>query len=131
MSVEYTFDEDNKVLYTRFFGEITAQDLKGQAEAIGADPRIGPGVRELVDLSGIEKIGGSTSALEQNIRIDRKHSEKLAGLRTAIVAPTDLLYGFARIYQSLCEVQDAPSVVEVFRNELDARKWLGLEGDEN
>ena len=129
MSVEYTFDEENNVLYTRFFGVITADDLKVQAENVCSDPRIGPGVRELVDLSGIEEIGGSVQAVEQNIRIDRQHSEKLAGLRTAIFAPTDLLFGFARIYQSLAEVQDAPATIEVFRTEKEAREWLGLEDD--
>jgi hypothetical protein len=129
MSVEYTYDEENKVMYTRFFGAVTAEDLKVQAENVCSDPRIGPGVRELVDLSGIEEVAGPANALEQNIRIDRQHSEKLAGLRTAIVAPTDLLYGFARVYQSLAEVQDAPATIEVFRTEKEAREWLGLDGD--
>jgi hypothetical protein len=129
MSVEYTYDEEQNVLYTRFFGVITAGDLKRQAENVCADPRICQGVRELVDLSDIEEIDGSESALEQNIRIDREHSEKLAGLRTAIVAPTDLLYGFARVYQSLAEVQDAPATIEVFRTEKEAREWLGLDGE--
>ncbi len=50
-------------------------------------------------------------------------------MRTAVIAETDLLYGFARMYQSLTEVRDAPSTVEVFRTEIEARKWLGLDGD--
>ena len=130
MSVEYTYDEKNRVMYTRFFGEVTAKDLRDQGEAVASDPRIGPGTRELVDLSNIENITGEASGLEQNIRIDMQHSDKLAGLRTAIIAPTDLLFGFARMYQSLAEVKDAPSTVEVFRTEEEARKWLGLDGDE-
>lgn len=129
MSVEYTYDEENNVLYTRFFGVVVEKDFSEQAEAVAADPRIKPGVRELVDLSGIEEVQGDQKALEANIRIDIHHSEKLAGMRTAIVAPTDLLYGFSRMYQSLVEVRGAPSTVEVFRNEKDARKWLGLESD--
>ena len=46
-----------------------------------------------------------------------------------IVALANFLYGFSRMYQSLVEVRNAPSTVEVFRNEKDARKWLGLESD--
>ena len=127
MSVEYTYDEENNVLYTRFFGVVVEKDFRDQAEAVAADSHIKQGVRELVDLSGIEDIQASPTALETNIRIDSSHSEKLAGMRTAIVASTDLLYGFSRMFQSLTEVRDAPATVEVFRNEKDARKWLGLE----
>jgi hypothetical protein len=50
-------------------------------------------------------------------------------MMTAVVAKTDLLFGFARMYQSLAEVQDAPAEIEVFRTEEAARKWLGLDGD--
>ena len=129
MSVEYTYDEEHHVLYTRFFGVVIEKDLKDQAEAVAADPRIGPGARELVDLSGIEDIQGDSRALELNIQIDSAHREKLAGMRTAIVASTDLLYGFARMYQSLAEVKDSPLTVEVFRTVEKAREWLGLQDD--
>jgi len=126
MSVEYTYDEENNVLYTRFYGVVTDRDFKDQGEAVAKDERIGPGVRELVDLSGIEGTEASQSGLAHNIQIDNTVREKLAGMRTAVVAKTDLLYGFARIYQSLAEVKDSPAVVEVFRTEEEAREWLGL-----
>lgn len=74
MSVEYTYDEENNVLYTRFFGVVTDKDLRDQGEAVAADPRIKSGVRELVDLSGIEEIQGSSRKLELNIRMDSAHS---------------------------------------------------------
>lgn len=127
MSVEYTYDEEHNILYTRFFGVVIDRDLKDQAEAVAADPRIRPGVRELVDLSGIEDIRGTSISLEQNIQIDRAHFEKLSGMRTAIVASTDLLYGFSRMYQALAELRGSPLKVEVFRTEGEARKWLEIE----
>ncbi len=126
MPVEYEYDEEQNVIYTRFFGVVVDKDLEDQAKAVAADPRIKPGLRELVDLSGIEGIEASTSSLERNIMIDSTNREKLEGLRTAIVAGTDLLYGFSRMYQALAEVQGAPSTVEVFRSEGKAREWLDL-----
>ena len=129
MSVEYTYDEEKNILYTRFFGVITNKDFLDQGESIGADARIKPGVRELVYLVDIEDIQASPSGFERNIQIDSKNRDKLQGMRTAVIAETDLLYGFARMYQSLTEVRDAPSTVEVFRTEKEARKWLGLDGD--
>jgi len=130
MSVEYTCDEERNILYTRFFGVVIDKDLTDQAEAVAADPRIKPGVRELVDLSGVEDIQGSPSSLELNIQIDSAHGEKLAGMRTAIVASTDLLFGFSRMYQALAELRRSPLTVEVFRTVEEAREWLGLQNDE-
>jgi hypothetical protein len=130
MSVDYTYDEENNILYTRFFGVVIDKDLKEQAEAVAGDPRIKPGVRELVDLSGVEDIQGSPSSLELNIQIDIANREKLVGMRTAIVAGNDLLYGFSRMYQSLAEVRESPLTVEVFRTVEEAREWLGLQDDE-
>jgi len=130
MSVEFTYDEEHNILYTRFFGVVINDDMRDQAKAVAADPRIKTGVRELVDLAGVEEIQGSSSSLEDNIRIDRAHSEKLAGMRTAIVASTDLMFGFARMYQTLAELQGSPLTVEVFRNVGDAREWLGIQDDE-
>jgi hypothetical protein len=131
MSVDYTYDEKNNVLYTRFFGAVVDKDLKDQAEAVAADRRIKPGARELVDLSGIEDIQGSPKSLELNIQIDKANEEKLAGMRTALVATTDLVFGFARMYQTLAEVRDSPLTVEVFRTTEKAREWLGLRDGES
>jgi hypothetical protein len=130
MPIEYTYDEVNNVLYTRFYGVVVDSDLQDQGNAVGADIRVKPGMRELVDLSGVEEIKASVSGLERNIQIDSRHREKLAGMRTAVVAQTDLLYGFARMFQALSELRDAPATVEVFRTDAEARKWLGLEDDE-
>ena len=130
MSVEYTYDKEHNILYTRFFGVVIEKDLRDQGEAVAADARIKPGVRELVDLADIEEVHGSSSALETNIQIDLAHSEKLTGMRTAIAASNDLMFGFARMYQTLAELQGSPLTVEVFRTVGEAREWLGLQDDE-
>ncbi len=130
MSVDYTYDDKRNVLYTRFFGVVIDEDLTVQAKKLAADPRIKPGLREIADLSDIEKVQASSSSLGANIDIDRAHSEKLSGMRTAVVAPTDFLFGFARMYELLAELQGSPSKVSVFRTVDEARRWLGLnDGD--
>ena len=37
MSVEYTYDEEKNVMYTRLFGVVTDKDLRDQGEAVAAD----------------------------------------------------------------------------------------------
>jgi hypothetical protein len=129
LSVEYTYDEGNNVLYTRFFGVVTNLDLRDQAQAIGQDPRVKSGVRELVDLEGVEEVASSSTALDDVICIDCENSAKLAGMRTAVVASRDFIFGFARMYKSLAEIEGSPATVQVFRTFSEARQWLGLEND--
>lgn len=130
MSVEYTYDQKRNVLYTRFFGVVVDQDLRAQAVAVAADTRIRPGVRELVDLDGIEKVEASPTSLDDNIHIDVTNREKLAGMRSALIAKSDFLFGFARMYKSLAEIEGSPIAFEVFRTVSEARNWLGLDDDD-
>lgn len=130
MSVEYTYDQERNVLYTRFFGVVVDQDLRAQAVAVAADTRIRPGVRELVDLDGIEKVEASPTSLDDNIHIDVTNREKLAGMRSALIAKSDFLFGFARMYKSLAEIEGSPIAFEVFRTVSEARNWLGLDDDD-
>jgi hypothetical protein len=124
MAAEYTYDEEKNFLHTRFYGVLTDEDLKWQAEAVTSDPRIRPGTREIVDLTGIEDIKASPESLKLIVATDRSHRDKLAGMRTAIVAPTDLLYGYSRMYEIFAELGESPVTIEVFRTIDEAREWL-------
>ena len=131
MSVEYKFDEETNFLYTRFYGVLTDDDLRGQAQAVADDPKIKPGVKEIVDLRGVDSVEASTDSIGVIINIDMEHREKLAGQQTAIVAPRELLYGLSKIYEVLYELSQGPANVKVFRDIGEARKWLELKPDEN
>lgn len=130
MPIEYTYDEKRNFLHTSFFGTITDEDLRKHAEAVAADPRIRLGLRELVDLTGIEAISASSASLELIIKIDMAHIDKFAGQRTAIIAPTDLLFGYARMYQTMVDLQNSPMKIRVFRTSEEAKKWLESDQEE-
>jgi hypothetical protein len=126
VAVEYEYDEEHNVLYTRFFGVVTDEDLRGQAQAVASDPRIRPGVRELVDLGGIEGIDASPSTFEYILLVDRVHARRYEGMRTAIVAPTELLYDYSRVYECMSGLRRSPATVRTFRSLREAEGWLGL-----
>jgi len=126
MPIEYAYDEKANVLYTRFFGVVTDDDLRNQARAVAEDGRVRPEVRELVDLSEIEKVEASPDTFDDIIVVERAHGQKFLGMRTAIFAPTDLLYGYSRMFQSMADLREAPSTVKTFRTLQEARDWLGL-----
>jgi hypothetical protein len=130
MSVEYKFDEESNFLYSRFYGVLTDEDLRNQAQAVVDDPRIQPGVKEIVDLRGVDSVEASTDSLGVVINIDLEHSEKLAGQKTAIVAPRELLFGLSKIYEIMYEQSQAPADIKVFRDIGEARKWLELKPKE-
>ncbi len=129
MSVAYEYDEEAKYLLTRFWGVVTDADVERQARAVAEDERIGPGTKELVDLSGVQDVEASSQSLRSIVFYDLTHSEKFRGHKTAIFAPEDLPFGMSRIYEALSEVSDAPSEVRVFRTIEEAREWLDEEAD--
>ena len=130
MSVEYKYDEENNFLYSRFYGVLTDEDLRSQAQAVADDPRVQQGVKEIVDLRGVDSVEASTDSIGVIINIDKEHSEKLAGQQTAIVAPRELLYGLSKIYEVLYELSQGHANVKVFRDIGEARKWLEVKPEE-
>ena len=48
-----------------------------------------------------------------------------AGGKTAIVAPTDLSFGLARMYEFSVDLEDAGIELRVFRSRAEALEWLG------
>lgn len=126
MTVRYTYDEKENFILTTFSGILTDEDLETQAKAVAADPRVRPGAREIVDLRAVEQVEASTESIGFIIVMDKEHRDKFEGMKTAIVAPRDLLFGLSKIFEVLSEVENAPSTVKVFRTMPEARNWLGI-----
>lgn len=126
MSVSYTYDEKENLIYTKFTDVITDEDLEKQAKAVAADPRIKPGLRELVDLRAVDSVEASTETLGFIIFTDKEHRDKFEGMRIAIVAPRDLLFGLSKIFEVLSDVENAPSKINVFRTMREAEEWLQI-----
>ena len=66
-----------------------------------------------------------TSAdIQSFVRTTKKFIEKRAGGKTAVVVPTDLGFGMARIYDSFQEVTQSIVSHMTFRDKASALKWL-------
>lgn len=66
---------------------------------------------------------------EEILGISRKSRhipEQRVGGKTAIVAPSDLAFGLARMYEFSSDPADIPFVIKVFRTMEEARKWLEI-----
>jgi hypothetical protein len=109
------------VVYAVFSGDVSDADFLEHLRSLYADPRFDTSMPELVDLREVTSVSLSPDMISSSAR-SPLHSPYA---RRAVVAPTDVLFGLARMYESyrggLGEGQ-----FRVFRTLLPALKWVGL-----
>jgi hypothetical protein len=121
MPAEYRIDRERAVVFSRAFGVVTDEDLRANRKALLADPAFKPDLSQLYDFSEVTQADVSGDAV-RSLGRDTSYS---AVARRAIVAPSDLQFGLARMFQLVSEV--APAEVAVFRSVEEARRWLDIE----
>ena len=120
MPVSYEIDPVKHVVHCRASGTLTNQELTDHYRKIAVDPAFDPHFDQLADLGPVERFELDAST----IRREALETVFDATARRAIVAPSDVGFGLARIYGSYAEL--APQNVRVFREMSEARHWLGL-----
>lgn len=121
MPVTYRIDVENGVVVTAASGSPTAQDILACRATMAADPDFSPDMKQLVDMTQLDKVLASSADLRQLAEADPFST----GALRAIVAESDVTFGVGRMYELLVEKPGA--VVKVFRDISDARAWLGIE----
>ena len=119
MVVCFEFAEAEGVLRLTLSGEMTDQAVmevwsKGRGVAASF-----PSCKTIVDLSGLTRLDVSTSAVT---KLARSHSPDLP--TRVFVAPKDVVYGMARMFQVLSE--NTRKNVHVVRTMNEAYKLLGV-----
>jgi hypothetical protein len=125
VSVRYEIDEERGLALVVYEGEVSAQQLAQVSEALLRDPGYQHVTRQLADLrrcTGLPVLAEELRDLAQHVAA----SDRRPGVRLAVVAPTDVMFGMARLYSAHRE----PSTMEVavFRDLTEAHAWLGLAG---
>ncbi len=120
MPVTYRIDHENKIIFTKVEGVVTDEDIITHQKQTRNDPELDPSYGQLVDLSNIQKLEITAQAVHEFT------STKFSTVwsRRAFVAPDDLSYGFARMFQMMRDTADERT--EVFRDMEEARHWLSL-----
>ena len=110
------------LLEVTFSGKVATADLlKGAREMAEVEAREPVTPARLNDLSGITEIDVNFASMQQFADL-REKSRLKNPTRSAIVAPSTLQFGFARMYQT---IQANPHLaVEIFRTRADALAWL-------
>ena len=126
MKLVFNIDKELRTVYVKAEGEITVEDLIENEKNIINDPDF---VIDLNTLADFSRAWPAVSVNYQTIERSRNFVSSIQDIRGkskwALIAPNDPAYGVCRMFASL---SDGLSIeTRVFRNEDDARKWLGLD----
>ncbi len=121
--ITFSIDGDARRRIATFVGVIGDHELFDAYSSLVNDPTYDPSLDDLIDLRTVTHMGVTGAGLHRLIAMyDQRESDGHC-TRAAIVAPTDVLYGVARMFQML-RGEDTPDVIEVFRSIDDALRWL-------
>jgi hypothetical protein len=123
VSITYTIDETRGRVTLHYAGIITDGDLFVAYDRLYEDPRHRIGMDELADCRAVERIEVTRSGLQAlsastALRLDANQ----VPWRVAIVAPSDAVFGMARMYEAFRS--ESPEQVQVFRDLPAAELWL-------
>jgi len=128
MPLDYRIDRERRVVFATATRTLSDEDVSAYQREIWSGGDLA-GYDEIVDLGPAEELvmssGDSVRALAD---LATAMDVPGASSRLAIVAPHDLAYGFARMFETYRTMnQSGAKIVSVFRSMQAALHWLGLE----
>jgi hypothetical protein len=118
MGQSYVIDPARELVEIRLSGRVSIADLQEVQRLVPTDPAFVPGFATLTDLSGVTEVDVDSFAIAAAASAPLFR----LGARRAIVAPTDFLFGMARMYASYAERSGGQ--IHVFRDREAAEAWL-------
>jgi hypothetical protein len=129
MPLEYRIDRDRRVVFGTATRILSVEDVFSYQREVWSRSDLA-GFDEVVDLSLVEDIVlPSSDRVRALAELAAAMEVPGASSRLAIVAPHDLAYGFARMFETYRTMdQVGAKVMSVFRSMQAALDWLGIEG---
>ena len=118
MPASYEIDPDRRLVTCRVWGVLTGPELIAHYHALRADPAFDSGYRQLADLTEARQL----TATADELRAAATMNAFAPGARRAIIAPTDIAYGMARMFAVFAEGDEQQ--IEVFRDARGATDWV-------
>jgi hypothetical protein len=124
MPIRVNVDEKRELVEVVFAGELTRSEFAELMDHYFREPySTSPiGLFDLTDVTGVDV--SAESVRDAARRAEQYVDSRLEGGKLALVAPRDLLFGMARMYEILRA--DSPVEVRVFRERDEAESWLGI-----
>ena len=130
MPLEYRIDRERRVVFATATRTLSDEDVFAYQREVWSHSDLA-GYDEVVDLGLVEDLvlssGDRVRALAE--LASAMDAPGASSSKVAIVAPQDLAYGFARMFETYRTMnQSGAKIVQVFRSMRAALGWLGVEG---
>jgi hypothetical protein len=123
MSVQSTVDPNSGVIVHAVSGMLDIDEVVSALERIVNHPLFRPGAHVLWDFSGARSGNLDARELRNLVRqVGERMDGRGEGYKTALVAPRDVDYGLARMYEAYAS--ELPVELCVFRSSGEAWDWL-------
>ena len=129
MPLDYRIDRERRIVFATATRTLSDEDVFAYQREVWSRGDLA-GYDEIVDVGLAEDLVVSSGDRVRALA-DLASAMDVPGAssRLAIVAPQDLAYGFARMFETYRTMnQSGVKVVSVFRSMQAALDWLGLEG---
>ncbi len=128
MAVRVRVDAAARVRHSVLEGTVGDDDLVDAYAAVLSDPDFDATLNDLVDARGVRRVDVTPAGVRRLAELVQQIDRLALPTKVAVVAPDDVAYDTARMYESLRLAQNAPAQHRVFRDMAEAWRWLGLEG---
>lgn len=120
MPESYEIDAARGLVVCRAWGNLSTDELREHYRRLRADPEFSPDYVQIADLTRVTEFSVDSAAIETEARA----SIFAPGTKRALVAPTGLAYGLARMFAAhgTASGQD----MQVFTEWQPAEEWLGV-----
>ena len=119
--IETTVDKQHDLTLHKCSGIVTEEELTNTINSLYEGT---PTLNIIWDCSDVSTDGISSSFIRRIATILHEIGSSRQGGKSAIVAPEDLIFGLARMFQIRSELDDIPFTIKVFRQFKEASQWL-------
>ena len=100
MTISYRIDKSKKIVYVNFTGKVEDQTLMKNLAQVFTDPDFEVGMDMLCDYRDVSQFEVSSTAMRWSAGLVSRIESSDTPWKMAMVAPQDVVYGMARMYQA-------------------------------
>jgi hypothetical protein len=126
MPIRIRVDAAARVRHSVLEGTVGDDELVDAYAAVLGDPDFDPTLNDLVDARAVRRVDVTPVGVRRLADLVQQIDRLALPTKVAVVAADDVSYDTARMYEALRAAQHAPAEHRVFRDMMEARRWLGL-----
>lgn len=116
-------DVPGRRAYLKRWGPVSLTELRAGVDALLSDPQIAQVDKVISDMSEADYSAVSGDEYRTHASVTRERMKGM-NLQVGLLAPSTVLYGLARMFGPLADMED----LRIFQDRESALEWLGAPG---